>query len=168
MPPSSKDNLLAAVFDSWDGNNRILVNLLRSVPPEYFEARVMPSSPSIIKMFTHMLYVRLIFVFEDAPEYASPRPARDWLSETDPERIAEGLNSSARIVLEAVEDHLRSGQPMQLHYDHPLFLLQHMIWHEGYHHGQIKLALKVSGHPLDDEQIGPLTWGVWMRKTRGN
>jgi hypothetical protein len=30
---------------------------------------------------------------------------------------------------------------MNLHYDHPILLLQHMLWHEGYHHGQMKLAL---------------------------
>ena len=57
---------------------------------------------------------------------------------------------------------------MQQHYDHPLLFLQHMIWHEGYHHGQIKLALKLAGHPFDDEEIGPLTWDVWMNKTGSN
>ncbi len=35
---------------------------------------------------------------------------------------------------------------------------------EGYHHGQIKLALKLTGRPLTDEEAGPLTWDVWMRK----
>jgi len=44
-------------------------------------------------------------------------------------------------------------------------MLQHMVWHEGYHHGQIKLALKLAGHPMDDEDIGPVTWDVWMQKT---
>jgi uncharacterized damage-inducible protein DinB len=43
-------------------------------------------------------------------------------------------------------------------------LLQHMVWHEGYHHGQIKLALKLAGRPLTNEQAGPVTWRVWMRK----
>ncbi len=66
---------------------------------------------------------------------------------------------------EAVESLIQSGKEMGVHYDHPLLFLQHMIWHEGYHHGQIKLALKVAGHPLDDEEIGPLTWGLWMDKT---
>jgi hypothetical protein len=28
-----------------------------------------------------------------------------------------------------------------------------MVWHEGYHHGQIKLALKAMGRPLDDERL---------------
>ena len=53
---------------------------------------------------------------------------------------------------------------INLHYDHPILLLQHMIWHEGYHHGQMKLALKVAGLPMTDEEVGPVTWDVWMRK----
>jgi uncharacterized damage-inducible protein DinB len=40
-----------------------------------------------------------------------------------------------------------------------------MIWHEGYHHGQIKLVLKLTGHPITDDQAGPVTWSVWMDKT---
>ena len=55
---------------------------------------------------------------------------------------------------------------MNLHYDHPILLLQHMIWHEGYHHGQIKLALKATGRPLTDQEAGRVTWQVWMRKKR--
>ena len=46
-----------------------------------------------------------------------------------------------------------------------LRVFQHLIWHEGYHHAQIKLALKVAGRPFDDEEIGPVTWDVWMEKT---
>ena len=51
----------------------------------------------------------------------------------------------------------QSGREMLRHYDHPLLMLQHLIWHEGYHHGQIKLTLKMAGRPFDDEAIGPLT-----------
>jgi uncharacterized damage-inducible protein DinB len=125
----------------------------------------MATSPSVIEMFAHMIYVRLIFISEDAPEWSGPLQPRDWIHETNPEHLAAGLESSARAVRDAVEDCLRSGKPMRQHYDHPLLFLQHMIWHEGYHHGQIKLALKVAGQPFDDKQIGPLTWGVWIRKT---
>jgi len=166
VPESNNGSLLGAVLDSWDRNNRILVNLLCALPPGGQHARVMPTSKSVVEMFAHMIYVRLIFVVEDAPEWAAPEDPEKWLSETDPERLAAGLESSARAVRDAVEDHIRSSQPMQQHYDHPLLFLQHMIWHEGYHHGQIKLALKVAGHPLQDEQIGPMTWDIWMDKTR--
>jgi uncharacterized damage-inducible protein DinB len=92
-------------------------------------------------------------------------PEHEWLDERDPERIASALAESARVVREAVRGRLDAGRAMDLHYDHPLLLLQHMIWHEGYHHGQIKLALKLAGRPIPDQAAGRGTWGVWMRKT---
>ncbi len=75
------------------------------------------------------------------------------------------LNKSARVVRDAVRSKVETGGQMNLHYDHPILMLQHMIWHEGYHHGQIKLALKVAGRPLSDAEAGPVTWDVWMLKT---
>ena len=158
------ETLLAAVLDSWDRNNTILVNLLRAVPKGGLEARAMEGSPSVAEIFTHMHYVRLIFLSEDVPELASPLPEKEWRNERDPDRIAAMLNESARAVREAVKDRVETGQEMKEHYDHPILFLQHMVWHEGYHHGQIKLALKAAGKPMDDEEVGPVTWNVWMDK----
>jgi uncharacterized damage-inducible protein DinB len=156
--------LLEALLDSWDRNNTILLNLLRALPESGLEARVIEGSPSIAEMFTHIHYVRLVFVFEDAPEFATSVPKGEWLAERDSARIAQMLSDSAKTVRDAVESRVEAGRGMNLHYDHPVLLLQHMLWHEGYHHGQIKLALKVAGRPMTDEEAGPITWGVWMRK----
>lgn len=123
MTDASDQSLLDVLVDSWDRNNAILLNLLRILPENGLEVRATESGPSVAQLFTHIHYVRLVFVEEDAPEFATRLPV-----------------------------------------DHPILFLQHMIWHEGYHHGQIKLALKRAGTPISDEQAGPLTWGVWMRK----
>jgi uncharacterized damage-inducible protein DinB len=157
-------SVLGALFDSWDRNNRILVNLLRAMPEGGLEARAMEGSPSVAEMFTHIHYVRLVFVFEDAPEFARELPNEEWVAERDPARIAQMLDQSAKTVRDAVKGRLEASRGMDVHYDHPILLLQHMIWHEGYHQGQMKLALKMSGRPLNDETAGPLTWDVWMRK----
>lgn len=154
-----------ALLDSWDRNNTILLNLLRALPEGGLEARVMAGSPTVAELFTHIHYVRLAFVSEDAPEFARDLPEHEWVDERDPGRIAQMLSDSARVVRDAVESRTESGRGMNLHYDHPILFLQHMIWHEGYHHGQIKLALKVTGRPLTDQEAGRATWGVWMRKT---
>jgi len=122
-------------------------------------------SPTIGELFTHIHYCRLVFVQEDAPEFARPLPEKEWAAERDRGRLARMLTDSATTVRDAVESRIDSGRAMELHYDHPILMLQHMVWHEGYHHGQIKLALKLAGHPMDDEDIGPVTWDVWMRKT---
>jgi uncharacterized damage-inducible protein DinB len=165
-PSSGITSLLDALLESWDRNNTILLNLLRALPPGGLEARATDGGPSVAELFTHVHFVRLVFVSEDAPECAGPVPSAEWVAERDASRIAQMLADSARVVREAVRSRVLAGRDMDLHYDHPILLLQHMLWHEGYHHGQIKLALKIAGRPLGDREAGPLTWGVWMRKTR--
>ena len=165
MPDAPNQDLLEALLDSWDRNNTILLNLLRALPEGGLEARAMEGSPSIAQLFTHIHFVRLVFVSEDAPEFARPLPEEEWVVERDRSRIAQMLKDSAQTVRDAVKSRVEAGRDMNLHYDHPILLLQHMLWHEGYHHGQIKLALKIAGRPMSDEVAGPGTWSVWMRKS---
>jgi uncharacterized damage-inducible protein DinB len=164
MSEAPDQRLLEALLDSWDRNNTILLNLLRALPEGGLEARAIEGSPSIAEMFTHIHFVRLVFVLEDAPDFARKLPAEEWVVERDRGRIAQMLNDSAKTVRDAVKSRVEAGRDMNLHYDHPILLLQHMVWHEGYHHGQMKLALKVTGRPMADGEAGPVTWGVWMRK----
>mgnify|MGYP000928790588 CR=1 FL=1 len=164
MPQTIDSNLLDALLDSWDRNNTILTNLLQALPPGALDLRPMTDSPSIGQLITHIHYCRLIFVQEDAPEFALPLTDQEWRTERDPARLIQLLDESSRIVRAAFTGRFQQGRHMDQHYDHPILLLQHMLWHEGYHHGQIKLTLKLAGKPFDDEVIGPLTWDVWMDK----
>jgi len=165
MSNALDQSLLEALLDSWGRNNAILVNLLRAVPEGGLAVRAMEGSPSVGELFTHIHYVRLVFVLEDAPEFARKMPEEEWAGERDPDRIAQMLNESAKAVRDAVKSRVEAGRDMDLHYDHPILMLQHMLGHEGYHHGQIKLALKLAGRPITDKEAGPVTWWVWMRKT---
>jgi len=165
---SNSPDLMGALLDSWDRNNTILVNLLRAIPKEALGTRAMESSPSVGELFGHIHYVRLVFISEDVPDLAVAVPSEEWAAEPDPSRMAQLLNDSAKAVRDAVKSRVEAGRAMDIHYDHPILLLQHMIWHEGYHHGQIKLALKLSGHAISNEVAGPISWRVWMNKTRAN
>ena len=164
MPEQLERPLLEALLDSWDRNNSILINLLHALPSGALEAKATADGPSVAELFTHIHFVRLVFVYEDAPEFARDVPKEEWAFESDRSRVAAILNDSARAVRDAVQDRIEAGKEMNRHYDHPILMLQHMIWHEGYHHGQIKLALKLARLPLPDGEVGPVTWGVWMRK----
>lgn len=165
MPSPTPQDLLALLLDSWERHNTILINLLRALPEDALQLRPIESSPSVGELFSHIHYVRLVFVSEDAPEFARPVPD-EWVQIPDRERMVEMLNESAKAVRDAVRCRLEAGRQMDTHYDHPILLLQHLIWHEGYHHGQIKLTLKLAGQPLANKDIGPLTWRVWMNKTK--
>jgi uncharacterized damage-inducible protein DinB len=159
------DGLVEALLESWDRNNTILINLLHAIPERAMDASAAEGSPTVAAVFMHVHYVRLVLVMENAPEAAAPLPAAEWQSEGDRARVAQMLTESAIIVRHAVMERMSAGRAMDRHYDHPILLLQHLIWHEGYHHGQIKIALKSAGHALDDHAAGRLTWRVWMNKT---
>jgi hypothetical protein len=104
---------------------------------------------------------RGVSVFENAPEFAEGVPEEEWVVELDPDRIARMLDDSARRVRDAVKSRVESGRDLDLDYDHPILLIQLLIFHEAYHHGQIKLALKAAGRPAPDDEAGPITWDVW-------
>ena len=156
--------LLEVLLDSWDRNNTILLNLLRALPEDGLEAKALEGSHSIAEMFAHIHFVRLAFVSEDAPEFARNLPEEEWVVERDSGRIAQILHDSAKAVSDAVKSRVEAGREMNLHYDHPVLLIQYMLRNEGYHHGQMKVALKAAGRPMTDEEAGPITWGVWMHK----
>jgi uncharacterized damage-inducible protein DinB len=157
MSDALDQRLLEALLDSWDRSNTILLNLLRALPEGGLEARATEGSPSVSEMFTHIHHERMISVFENAPEFAGNVPEKEWMDERDRERIAQMLSDSAKSRVE-------TGRDLDLHFDPPILLLQLLIFHEGYHHGQIKLALKVAGRPVTDDEAGPVTWDVWRLK----
>ena len=167
MPAAPYHELLDALLDSWDRNNTIMLNLLRAIPEGGFDAKATATGATVAQQFMHFHHERLVSVSEEAPEFGRPIPNNEWAAERDRERIAAMLTDSATAVRDAVRGRLLAGRDLDLHYDHPLLLLQMLLWHEGYHHGQIKLALKIAGFPIGDNEAGPLTWDVW-RKRRTN
>src|SRR5260370_36641261 len=129
MSRTHDQSLLEALLDSWARNNTILLNLLHALPEGGLAARVMGDRPSVAQLFTHIHYLRLVFISEDAPEFARDLPEEEWMDERDPDRLRQMLNDSAKAVPGAVRSRVEAGQDMNLHYDHPILLLHHMIWH---------------------------------------
>ncbi len=173
MPDAPTDQTLEALLDSWNRNNTILVNLLRTMPENHLDASALEGSPSIAVQFSHVQGTRLYFLSKIAPEFATDQTplfrqeGEQRVAERDRERIAQGLNDSARAVGQAVRARIADGQPMKsenVSYDHPVLFLQHMIWHEGYHFGQIKLALKAAGYVMNEEDEERLVWNLWRRE----
>ncbi len=153
-------------MECWERNHRVLMNLVGVLPPGGLDARAATDSPSVSQMLMHLHHERMVSLTEEAPEFAGQVPEQEWASESDPQRIQELLGESAQRVRDAVRSRIESGNLTDLNYDHPLLFLQLMMFHDAYHHGQIKLALKLSGCALDDDLAGPSTWDVWRLRQR--
>ncbi len=170
MSKTSDQNLLEAVLDSWDRNNTIMVGLLRAVPKSGLEAQATSSGPSVAALFSHVCHVRVCTICETKTEFARthleliPADSQEWFEEFDLERLENSLNDSAKLVRDAVRIWLEAGiGRSELGYDHPMLMLQHLLWHEAYHVGQIKLSLKLTGNPMTDQEAGAVTWNVWRQ-----
>jgi uncharacterized damage-inducible protein DinB len=166
MTISPDSALLEPLLDAWERNNTITINLLRAIPKEDLDIRPMASSPSIAQLFAHLHYVRMIFVVENVPGIAVEMRKEEWRAERDPVRLEQMLIHSAKVVRDAVMNCVSTSRGMERHFDHPILMFQHLIWHDAYHHGQIKLTLKLVGRTLIDEEIGRGTWGIWMDKPK--
>lgn len=163
-------NVLSGLLDGWQRGNAILLNLLGALTPEELDASALPGSPNIAELFAHMHSVRLFWLRQTAPEFVegltrlTAGEGDSKVAERDPERIEAALKASAQAVAEAVRGHVESGEPLQgphARYDHPALLLMHLLWHEGYHVGQLKLALKQAGRVLSDPEEERLIWSLW-------
>jgi len=162
-------SLLAPLLEAWSRNTTILLGLLRALPPGGLDARAGPDSPSVAQLFAHLHFTRVCAVYENDARIAAARPElrlddrQEWVAEHDRECLAELLQSSAELMRGAFRGWVEEGAGRVGIYAHPVLLLQHVLWHEAYHTGQIKLALKVVGLGLSDEVAGPVTWDVWRR-----
>ena len=153
-----------AMLDSWDRSNVVLINLLRAIPDGGLVASAMHGSPTVAQMFAHMHHERMVSVLENAREWAGPVLEQEWSSERDAQRIAELLLDSGSRVRNALKGRADAGRDFDSDFAHPIQLLQFLIFHAGYHHGQIKLALKAADCPIADAGAGPVIWDVWRAR----
>ncbi len=165
--------LLKALLDSWERNNTILLGFLGALPEGGLEARALPGSWSVAVQLAHIHHTRQFYVSQAIPELAKDLPGlfqregKAWIAERTVERIAEALKTSARAVSQTVRRGVEANQAFrgtEIAYDHPVLLLQHMLWHEGYHIGQMMLARKAIQQPMPDEEAAQVMWSHWQRE----
>ncbi len=75
--------------------------------------------------------------------------------ERDPDRISQMLNESAESVRDAVNSRVETRQDMNLSFDHPILLLQLLIFHEGYHSWSDQAGPQSGGPQVNDDEAGP-------------
>jgi|GEM_PF-4118545 len=74
--------------------------------------------------------------------------------------IREQLALSALAVDDALEQGLAHAGPFSP-YDHAIYFLQHLVWHEGYHAGLLLLALRNVGREPSEMWQEQHIWELW-------
>ena len=155
-------------LESWDRQCKILLNLASQVTTEALRsAKSSDKGMSIVEHLCHIHECRYGWLGKVSPKHQAQvgdvlqKSGENWLPITDFEEIKHQLSVSAQAIRDAVAEAIQDGKTRIPPYDHPVFFLQHMLWHEGYHFSLIRLALCKRGAEPSDAWEEKNVWALW-------
>lgn len=152
--------MIEQLIETWTIHNRINLYLLDGLDEAHLTDVAASKGRSAGQQFAHMHNVRLMWLNAAQKELAADQTKIE--KETMPSKslLAERLTDSGRAIEKLLAAGLESGR-IKGFKPHPHAFLGYLISHESHHRGQIMLALKQSGHPVDRKiAYGLWEWGV--------
>jgi len=132
--------------------------------------RALPSADGwpLDRQLAHIHETRYWFLSAVAPELA--KPLGDGFVDNDPNHPLDNLDDLKALVKEsgeavgqALKEAFERGDEDYKAYDHPVFFLSHMIYHEGWHSALILLALRLAGDEPTEQWEEENVWQIWRR-----
>jgi uncharacterized damage-inducible protein DinB len=153
------DTRSAELLDTWRIHSRITLYLLDAIAPEAFRAPEPETGRSFVAMFAHLHNVRLMWLQAAAPALAK------GLVKLEPEvrrpALRKALTGSAKAIDQLVALSLGTTGRVKGFKPNATAFVGYLIAHESYHHGEIGIALREAGFPLDRKTaFGMWEWGV--------
>lgn len=162
-------DVTVALLDSWDRQCRIVEAVMSRIDESNRGAKPSEDGWSLDKQLAHMHNTRKYFLKQVAPDLAAPL-GKSYIDDegtpvADLAELKSYVTASGVAIREAVRAGLeKGGGPMEgpnATYENPVLLMQHMVWHDGWHVGLIFLALRLDGQEPPEEWEEEHIWGEW-------
>jgi uncharacterized damage-inducible protein DinB len=148
------------ILNTWDIHNRINLYVLNAIAEEALTGQLSSKGRNVAEQFAHVHNVRLMWLQQSGPELLAGLAKIEKDHAADKKLLAKSLDSSAHAIRQLLAKGIQSGK-IKGFKGHATAFLGYLISHESHHRGQIALALKQSGHPLDKKTaFGMWEWGV--------
>ncbi|MBS1524331.1 MAG: hypothetical protein JST19_01705 [Bacteroidetes bacterium] len=148
---------MSALTETWHIHNRINIYLLDAIGEADLNDISASKGRNVGEQFAHMHNVRLMWLKAADPALLAglTKIEKEQISK---EGLAAALNQSAEAIGQLFE---RSDGKIRGFKPHATAFLGYLISHESHHRGQIMLALKQSGHAVNQKiQYGLWEWGT--------
>ena len=149
------------LIDTWRIWARIVLYALDAVAPEALAADSGLGGRTVGEQLAHLHNVRLMWLESAAPALLDGLQKIDGAGAGDPELLRRSLAASAEAIEAMLRAALADGRVKGFK-PHPTAFLGYLVAHEAYHHGDIGVRLRASGHPLS-QKVG---YGMWEWGTR--
>jgi uncharacterized damage-inducible protein DinB len=149
------------LIETWQIHDRINAYLLVPVPAAALSVAAPSGGRTVAQTFAHIHNVRLMWL------KSAGVPATPVLKKLDAEAkltsavLGKALRASGEAIALLVETSLGTGGRIKGFKPHVHAFVGYLISHESHHRGQIAVALKANGMPLDKKTAyGLWEWGV--------
>ena len=148
-------------LETWDIHNRINLYLLDAVEPATLGSYSASRGRSVGEQFAHLHNVRLMWLKAAAPDLLPGSEKIEKEQAGDQKLLRQSLLDSGQAIKALLGKSIASDGKVKGFKPHATAFLGYLVSHESHHRGQIVLALKQAGHPLDKKvQYGIWEWGV--------
>lgn len=145
------------IIDTWEINNRLDLYLLDSIAEDHMSDALSSKGRDVAKQFAHMHNVRLMWLKAAAPDLNEKQSKIENDAVVDKALLKDRLSQSAKAISELLSRAVDNGGKVKGFKPHVIGFLGYLIAHDSHHRSQVILALKQSGHKVD-QKIG---YGLW-------
>ena len=145
----------AQLIETWQINNRIDLYLLDAISEGYLADTLASKGRDVGKQFAHIHNVRLMWLKTAAPDLnATQTKVEDNITK---DFLKMRLTESGLAVENLLSRACDNGGKVKGFKPHVTAFLGYLLAHDAHHRSQIIVALKQSGHKID-QKIG---YGIW-------